>query len=107
MPGGAVDPEPFLMLLGAVTDVGVPAVAGMPGGQPVHQSVTDRFSENGGGGDGLTAGVPIDQCVMGVANFGQGQAIDDDAVRSSAVDITSATLAQRKTGQRGTADQAG
>ena len=73
MSGGAVKPERLLMLLRAVTDVGVPTVAGMAVRQPLHQPVAHRLGENGGGGDRLAAGVAIDQGFVGIADLGQGE----------------------------------
>ena len=71
--GGAVEPEPFLVLLGAIADIRVPAVSGMTNGQPMHQPVPGGLGQNCGGGDGVTAGITIDQSLVGVATFRQRQ----------------------------------
>ena len=51
------------------------------------------------GGDADRPPVPIDQGLVGIADFRQRQSIDDDAEGLSAVEVAPATLAQRKTGQ--------
>src|SRR3954451_1009194 len=107
MAGGAVDSEPFLVLLGPIADVGGPAVSGVPGGQAMHQSVSDGLGENGGGGDGLTAGVPINQGLVGVADFWQRQPVDEDSEGLTAIEVAAATLAQGKAGEARAADQTG
>jgi len=73
MPGGAEDLEALLMLLGAITHVGEPAVPRMPRSQPVHQGVAHRLGQDGGGGDGLAQGIAVDQRLVGIPDLGKRQ----------------------------------
>ena len=86
------------MLLGAVADVGVPAVAGVARGQPLHQAVAHGLGQDGGGGDGLAARVAVDQRLVGVADLGQREAVDEDAVARR---VRSSPAGRRETQQPG------
>src|SRR5690606_35614323 len=76
--GGAETGEGVEVGGGAVAGVGVPAVAGMPAVQPGHQLVADDLGDDAGGGDGVAAGVTVDEGVVLEAQFGKRQAVEEE-----------------------------
>ena len=72
------------MLLGAIPDVGVPAVAWVARREALHEQIADGLGEDGRGGDGLAAGIAVHQRVVRVADLGERQAVDQDAMRGVA-----------------------
>ncbi len=74
------------MLGGAVADVGLPAVAGIPRRQPLHETVAHRLGENRRGGHRVATRVAVHQRLVRVADLGKRQAVDQDAIGAGGAD---------------------
>src|SRR5690348_2637324 len=71
---GPVELETRVVLLGAVAHVGLPAIARVARGQPLHEAIAHGLRDDRGRRDRLAAGVAIDQGIVRVTHLGQGQA---------------------------------
>ena len=75
---GSMVPDALLMLLGAVSHVGFPAIDRMAQRQAAHELIADLLGDDAGSGYGDAVCIPIHQCFVGVAELREWQAIDED-----------------------------
>jgi len=63
----------------AVAAVPVPAISLVPAGQPAHESIPDRLGDDARGRDGVAIGVAVHEGVVGMPDFGHGEAVQQEA----------------------------
>lgn len=77
--GGAEALDRRQMFRTPVPAVPVPAISLVPAGQSAHESIPHRLGDDAGGRDGVAIGVAVHECLVGMPDFGHGEAVEEQA----------------------------
>jgi len=86
VPGDALAAHGFVVLVSAVTHVGVPAITGMAPGQPGHQLVANLLGHHTRRGNRGAPCIAVHQCLVRIANLGKREPVHQHLPRPQARD---------------------